>query len=147
MAGIIAAMQIYSAFINAKLPGGTLMGVMDAELHAWGIPLWAVTILIPFISGLTMGVAFGFVGASFPIVISLLGPDPAFGALLSTAALAYGFGYLGMMLSPVHVCLLVTNEHFNTRLHRTLPPLLGPAAVVAAAVVAVHLALKVLVHP
>ncbi|HOF90144.1 MAG TPA: DUF401 family protein, partial [Armatimonadota bacterium] len=76
-----------------------------------------------------------------------LGPDPAFGALLSTAALAYGFGYLGMMLSPVHVCLLVTNEHFNTRLHRTLPPLLGPAAVVAAAVVAVHLALKVLVHP
>jgi integral membrane protein (TIGR00529 family) len=146
MAGIIAAMQVYSAFINAHLPGGaTLMGVMDTELHAWGIPLWAVFVIIPFISGLTMGVAFGFVGASFPIVVSLLGPDPTFGTLLSTAALAYGFGYLGMMLSPVHVCLIVTNEHFNTRLHRTLPPLALPAACIAVVVVAVHMALKVLV--
>jgi hypothetical protein len=51
-----------------------------------------------------------------------------------------------MMLSPVHVCLLVTNEHFGARLHRTLLPLLAPTALVAAAVVAIHLALKWLIH-
>ena len=145
MAGIIAAMQIYGAVINADLPGGaTLMSGMDHELHTWGIPLWAVFIIIPFISGLTMGVAFGFVGASFPIVISLLGPSPDFGMLLSTTALAYGFGYIGMMLSPVHICLIVTNEHFNTRLHRTLPLLIPPYACIAVVVLLVYWALTLL---
>jgi hypothetical protein len=28
--------------------------------------------------------------------------------------LAYGFGFIGMMLSPVHLCFLVTQEYFHT---------------------------------
>ncbi|HOY64782.1 MAG TPA: DUF401 family protein [bacterium] len=55
-----------------------------------------------------------FVGASFPIVISLL---PA-GVMDSTErlayfTLAYVMGYAGMMLSPVHLCLIVTKDFFK----------------------------------
>ena len=70
------------------------------------------------------------VGAGFPIVISLLGENPELSSLLSTTALAYGFGYMGMILSPVHVCLIVTNEHFKTGLTDSLIRLLKPALVV-----------------
>jgi hypothetical protein len=95
--------------------------------------------LIPFISGLTMGLAVGFVGASFPIVISLMGEAPPSGQLMAATALAYGFGYIGMMLSPVHICLMVTSEYFRTRVLRNSLALAKPAAVVAATSIAVHL--------
>jgi hypothetical protein len=29
-------------------------------------------------------------------------------------ALAYGFWHLGQMLSPVHICHMVSNQYFNT---------------------------------
>jgi hypothetical protein len=89
--------------------------------------------VIPFICGFTMGLAIGFVGASFPIVFSLLGPDPTLGATLSTTVLAFSFGYMGMMLSPIHICLIVTNEHFRTCLIGSLRRLVAPAAIILGA--------------
>jgi hypothetical protein len=125
---IVSIIRIYGALIEARLPGGTfLMDQMKDELNMIGIPVLALIIVIPFISGFTTGIAVGFVGASMPIVIRLIGSSPPLGLLLSTVILAYGSGYLGVLFSPVHVCLLVTNEHFKTRLTQSLVGLI-PAA-------------------
>jgi len=130
---IISAVLIYGAFIKAQLPGGgTLVGRMRDEIYALGVPLMVVVMLIPLISGLAMGISVGFVGASFPIVFKLLGADPSFGEVASTAVLAYGFGYMGMLLSPVHVCLVVTSEYFNTRVLPNTVGMLRPAAMMLA---------------
>ena len=143
MMAIVLALHVYGAYIGAKLPNGTpLIAEMRGDLAHWGIPLIAVMMLIPFISGLTFGVAFGFVGASLPIVVSLLGPTPSLVQVLSTTVLAYGCGYIGMMLSPMHVCLVVTNEHFGSSLYRSLAGILKPAAAVFCGVIVVHLAVK-----
>ncbi|MEW5767287.1 MAG: DUF401 family protein [bacterium] len=140
LALVVAMVRIYGAFIEAPLPNGvSLIGGMRQELAAWGIPVWAVIMVIPYISGMVTGLAIGFVGASFPIVISLLGENPALGTLLSTTVLAYGCGYMGMILSPVHVCLVVTNEHFRTPLVHSLASLLKPAAVTLAGILIYHL--------
>jgi len=139
MLGIVLALHVYGGYITANLPDGTpLMQVMRADLDRWGIPLLAVKMAIPFISGLTFGVAFGFVGASLPIVVSLLGPHPTLAEMLSTVVLAYGCGYLGMMITPMHVCLVVTNAHFRTSLYRSLAGIARPAAVVFCGVLLVH---------
>ena len=128
---IVILVLIYGAFINARLPDGTmLMTYMRSELALLGIPLIAVIIIIPFICGLTTGIAIGFIGASFPIVLSLIGNNPTTGQLLSTTILAFGSGYVGMILSPVHICLIVTNEHFKTSLVESLLKLIRPALVV-----------------
>jgi hypothetical protein len=44
--------------------------------------------------------------------------------------LAYGFGYMGMMLSPVHLCLLVTKEYFSAGLLGVLRIILPCVAVI-----------------
>ena len=93
---------------------------MNLELTAWGIPTAAVAVLLPFVSGMATGLAIGFVGASFPIVVSLVGGDASHADLLASVVLAYTFGHMGMMLSPVHICLVVTNEHFKTRLTHSI---------------------------
>jgi len=131
---LVAAIQVFSFCLTAPLPGGgTLVAVMRDEFVAAGVPLVALMMVIPFISGLVTGVAFGFVGASFPIIFALLGADPPAATAVAATVLSYSFGYIGMMLSPLHVCYVVTCEYFGTSLFAVYPRLIGPAATVLAA--------------
>jgi len=60
------------------------------------------------------GTAFGFVGSSFPLVFALVGKNPTLGVSAATTACAYAFGYMGMMISPIHACFVVICEYFKT---------------------------------
>ncbi len=122
---IVGVIKIYSGFIEGQLPGGSyLMEMLRSELAISGIPPLILVILLPLISGFATGLALGFVGASFPIVVSIIGPDPALPLLLSTVSIAYAAGHVGQILSPVHVCNIVTNRYFKTNLVKTTSTLL-----------------------
>lgn len=73
-----------------------------------GIPLLPVLFLLPFVSGLLTGLTVGFVGSTFPLLISLAG-----GAHLNQITFAFVSGYIGVLLSPVHLCLVLTREYFK----------------------------------
>jgi len=141
LAAIVLIVRVYGAFIEPDVAGvPQLAGLMGDEMKTWGIPTFAVIMLVPFVSGLTMGLAVGFVGAGVTIAMSLLGTAPDQGTVMSTTALAYGSGFVGMMLSPVHVCHVVTNEHFRTRLRHSTAGMIGPgAAVIAVSAALYHL--------
>ncbi|HAK46447.1 MAG TPA: hypothetical protein DCO79_11085 [Spirochaeta sp.] len=134
MVVLVALIRIYGAFIEGRLPDGTLlMEALRGELAAAGIPAYLLIMVIPFVCGISTGIAIGTVGAAFPIVISLIGPNPDFALLASTTTLAYSFGHVGQLLSPVHVCILVSNEYFNVGLGKSLLGIIKPAIVVLAA--------------
>jgi len=135
LAGVIAGIRVFSALLEAGGVGRT----GAAELAALGIPAIAVAVILPFISGIATGVGFAYVGIAFPIVLSLF---PAGGAFPPEAAivLAGAFGFAGMMLSPLHVCLVLTAEHFHAGILPVLKRFILPLAiflVVACAYVAV----------
>ena len=133
MTVLVAVIRIYGAMIEARLPGGMLLvEQMRGELAGVGVPESLFILIIPLISGLAVGINVGTIGASFPVVLSLLGPSPQLHVLLPTVVLAYAAGFMGQMLSPVHVCLVVTNQYFKTSLLRSLNGLLLPVAVVLA---------------
>ena len=98
----------------------------------WGFPVLAAVIILPFICGLTTGITVGFVGASFPIIVSLIGvgTDVSTYYFLGTIAVAYCAGYAGVLLSPVHVCMIVTCEHFKTKLMNNIVVLAMPVGIV-----------------
>jgi integral membrane protein (TIGR00529 family) len=73
-----------------------------------GIPLLPVLFVLPFVCGLLTGVTVGFVGSTFPLIISFAG-----GAHLNQIVLAFVSGYTGVLLSPVHLCLVLTREYFK----------------------------------
>jgi uncharacterized protein len=128
---LVIGIQVFSGVLKYPLndAGMTIVTLMRDEFLRAGIPIVTLIMLIPFISGAVTGVAFGFVGASFPIVFALVGPDPSYGTASATTALAYGFGYMGMMLSPMHVCFVVTGEYFKTSLYGAYRYILGPMLV------------------
>lgn len=134
LAFLVLLILVYGGFISSPLPDGSLiMDHMKNELSSWGIPLFFLVMLLPFISGLTTGIAVGFVGASFPIIVSLAGGD------ISYLVLAYGCGYMGMIFSPVHVCLIVTAEHFHTDVSTIMKNLLPAGFFVMTWIIVIHL--------
>ena len=76
-----------------------------------GIPTFPILFLLPFVTGLLTGITIGFVGSTFPLILSITGNT-------SIAAISFAFtsGFLGVLLSPVHVCLILTREYFKADL-------------------------------
>ena len=101
------------------------------ELIAYKIPISLAIMIIPFISGLITGLALGFVGTSFPLIIPLIQTNDLL-HFLSFAGLAYTFGYMGMMLSPVHLCFLVSKDYYKASLLRSYQQLFPPVMAVIA---------------
>ena len=95
-----------------------------------GLPLWLVISTLPFLAGVMTGLTIAYVGITFPMLMPLMGGYPPQAGLL---ALAFGSGFAGVMLSPVHLCLILTGEYFNTDLVRVYRRLLLPSALVLAA--------------
>jgi integral membrane protein (TIGR00529 family) len=112
------------------------------ELTAYRVPLLLVIALMPFLSGFITGIAVGFVGVSFPLVIPMFPTNP-FWEYMSCAALAYTFGYMGMMLSPIHLCLLVTKDFYKASLLKSYPRLLMSVLTVMATVMLVFFVLRI----
>jgi len=81
----------------------------------YGFPPAAIIIAVAFISGLLTGMLAALVGLSYPILAGFLyQPELNY----SNIFLAFVAGYVGMMLSPTHFCLILTNEHFKARLSK-----------------------------
>jgi len=131
MVFLVAVIRIYGAMIEARLPDGKLLfDHMRVDLALIGVPESLFILLIPFVSGLAIGINVGTIGASFPVVMTMIGSKPSLSLLLPTTVLAYVAEFIGQLLSPVHVCLVVSNQYFKTSLLRSLRGLLVPVVIV-----------------
>ncbi len=89
-------------------------GQVAQELSMMNAPVTVVVALLPFIAGMVTGLAFGFVGTSFPIVLPLAAVLAGEATIRPYVALAYAFGHLGQMCSPIHLCYVMSNRYFRT---------------------------------
>jgi hypothetical protein len=112
-----------------------------SELSAHHIPSLAIIIVMPFISGLITGIAIGFVGVAFPLIIPLFNNSSSLDCL-AYGSLAYASGYMGMILSPVHLCLLVSKDYFKAPLTSVYSHILKPVVCVFVAAIVIFLSLK-----
>jgi len=102
-----------------------------------GIPAYPILFLLPFITGMLTGITVGFVGSTFPLIISIAGNA-------STGAISFAFaaGFLGVLLSPVHICLVLTREYFKADLWGIYKLMLPGCAIIFAAAIAQYLFLR-----
>ena len=114
------------------------------ELAELRVPVEIVVALLPLIAGLVTGLAVGFVGASFPIVLAMVEQMPDHGSIRPYIALAYAFGHLGQMISPLHLCQVVSNEYFGADSRAVYRRLLVPAVLTGAVAIGYFWLLKAL---
>jgi integral membrane protein (TIGR00529 family) len=100
-----------------------------------GMPPVAVYFTLPFLVGLLTGLTVGFVGSTFPIIVAMAGghPDPA------VVTFAFASGFSGVMLSPTHLCLLLTVQYFKADLAGTYRLMYVPVLLVFLAGLGVYL--------
>jgi len=124
VAVLITGVMLFKSVMEASGAVGNLGGYLASH----GIPLVAALLVLPFVAGLLTGLSIGFVGATFPLLAALAGGDTAW-----AASLAFAAGFAGVLLSPVHVCLVLTREYFAADLGGIYRKMLVPAAMVLAA--------------
>lgn len=95
---------------------------VPATLAELGVPVWVTLFTVPFVVGFLTGLGAGAFSIGFPIILPLLSHNPP-GA--GEVAWAWAGGFLGVMMSPMHLCLALTREYFQAdwgRLYRRLVP-------------------------
>ncbi len=100
-----------------------VLATSDA-LTALHIPLVAVTFAVPFIAGLLTGISTAAFSIGFPVVLPLV---VANGGTIAPAWVAWlmAGGFLGVMFSPVHLCLALTRVYFQAEwgpIYRRIAP-------------------------
>jgi len=132
---LVLAIMVFRGMLDAS----HAMEAILADLTRYRIPPLVMVLVLPALGGMITGIAVGFVGTSFPLVVTLIagmlaraGQPAGPVAGLPYVTLAFAFGYVGMILSPLHACLVLTRRYFNASLAGMYPYLVGPALTVAA---------------
>lgn len=124
----IAVLFIGSLALMKIIMAGTAATNLIAILQDWHIPVDFVVFALPFLIGLLTGLTSAYVGVGFPIVISLF---PLVGGTSSGALIGFAGGLIGILASPVHLCLVLTKEYFRAKfkgIYYILIPAMGLTA-------------------
>ncbi|MHC1697961.1 MAG: DUF401 family protein [Geobacteraceae bacterium] len=105
---------------------GSLNGI-SSYFAASGLPIVLIIVALPFLTGFMTGLTIAYVGISFPLLLPLINDGAHFPGLL---ALAFGSGFAGVMLSPLHLCLVLTREYFHADTSKVYRLLLLPSFLV-----------------
>ncbi|MCK7476438.1 MAG: DUF401 family protein [Candidatus Moduliflexus flocculans] len=81
----------------------------------------------PFIIGLLTGVNQAFVAISFPLLVPIIGQGSPDMVLMT---FAYVSGFCGILLSPAHLCLVLTADYFKAEMRDVYKILVWPVAAV-----------------
>ncbi|CAG35286.1 DUF401 family protein [Desulfotalea psychrophila] len=100
--------------------------VQDMAQAGGGFALFFAAVLLPFLVGAIAGTTFAFVGATFPLLLGLLHALGMDGQILAYLVLASFSGFTGVLISPLHICFLLTCEFFQASPSQTWRQLLIP---------------------
>jgi len=84
---------------------------------------------VSFTMGFLTGVNTAFIAIAFPILHPLIQNLPN---AFNLSLYVYVIGFCGVLLSPLHLCLVLTNEYFGSSLIRVYRYLLPPVLLIAA---------------
>lgn len=88
-----------------------------SEFNSSPLPIPVIVASVSFIIGVLTGMSQGHVAIIMPIVAALSPGN------LNLAGVAMVFGVAGQMLTPTHMCLIVTLDYFNADFFKSLKPI------------------------
>ncbi len=117
---IILAIMVFKGAL--EYTDGVSALPISMKLH--GIPPIIAVMVLPLVVGVMSGLTVAFVGITFPILLPMLMP----GGVVSPSmlALAYLSGFVGVLFSPMHLCLVFSTEYFGADMSKVYRKLAMP---------------------
>jgi len=101
------------------------VGNLSRFFTVMSIPVPPLVFILPFTTGMLTGITVGAVGSTFPLIVSMAGNDP------HILSLAFAAGFVGVLMSPVHVCLILTREYFRADMWLVYRKIIPASAIVS----------------
>ena len=124
---LLYAVMLYKTIIEGSGTASTLF----FDMQTIGLPALAILAALPLLIGFATGASIAVVGIAFPLLVPFMTSDSGINSY--ALLLAYTSGEAGVLLSPVHLCLILSAEYFKAKLAKVyryiLPPLLPIEAV------------------
>jgi len=86
---------------------------ISGELSKLQVPLVLIAVVLPLIVGVLTGITIAFVGSTLPILIPLVQSHGESQFILAYVMVALVTGFSGVLLSPLHLCMILSNEFFE----------------------------------
>ncbi|WP_316899457.1 DUF401 family protein [Pseudodesulfovibrio indicus] len=121
---VITAIFVFKDILQAA-------GVVEEMARVAGgeAALFASAAFLPFLVGLVAGINVAFVGATFPLLLGVLASLNMQDQMIPYIVLATFCGFTGVMISPIHICFILTCEYFQCDLASTWRKVVGPCLV------------------
>ncbi len=103
-----------------------------SNLHSIGIPRSFSAFILSFLLGFATGIESGYAALALPLLTPFTGVREVVGKNL---LLVVSGGIIGVMLSPLHLCLILTREYYSSNLEAVYIKYLIPSAVLTLAVI------------
>lgn len=89
--------------------------VVDAMSKSAGgeATLIVTAAVLPFLVAMVSGITIAFVGATFPLMLGVLNSLGMHDQIMAYSVLALFSGFAGVMVSPIHICFLLTCQFFK----------------------------------
>ncbi len=99
----------------------------SAEIFFWHLNEWnfspaIASFLLSFLIGFSTGVEISYASIALPLLTTFTGVG---NIVYKNFMLVFGAGYLGVMLSPLHLCLVFSSEYYKAdliKVYKTLLP-------------------------
>ena len=122
---LVAALMVFKRILEVSGALDSVFRVVRPE----GLSAYILLFAAPFFVGLLTGVNQAFVAIGFPLLVPIMGaghPD------MILVMFAYVSGFVGILLSPAHLCLALTADYFKAELRDVYKILIWPVSVVFA---------------
>ncbi len=110
------------------LENSKAMELVAESLIRLHFPSIILIILVPMVIAFITGITIAFVGVSFPLLLPFIKVNGHLN--LGLLMLAYEAGYLGVMMSPMHLCLSATAQYFKVEYKEVFKKLLLPQFII-----------------
>lgn len=122
---LIAGIMIFKRMLETT---GAIM-VIPGFFTELGVHPLVILFSIPFLIGMLTGITSAIVGIGFPVLLPFIVTQGEVN--LNYAMFAFVGGYMGHMLSPMHLCLVVTNDYFKADMGKIYKMLILPLVIIS----------------
>ncbi|MEA2020972.1 MAG: DUF401 family protein, partial [Candidatus Caldatribacteriota bacterium] len=120
---LIAGIMIFQRMLQVS--GG--MEIIPEAFAKLGVHSYIILFSIPFCIAMVTGISSAAIGIGIPILLPIIIPGEV---NFYYAMFAYTGAFAGVMLSPVHLCLVVTRNYFKSDLNEIYKMLIFPLSTV-----------------
>lgn len=130
--------MLYAVMLHKATIGSSgAAEVLISDMQAIGLPAMLMLVALPFLIGLATGFSLAFVGVALPLLVPyIIVPD--LGVNYYALLLAYVSGMMGLFLSPLHLCLILSAEYFKANLAKVYKYLLPLCLIIEAIAILIY---------